>query len=86
MQLIDGNGNFNVEGLKDFTTTTGFAHCGRSYAIVAIIGPQSSGLFFSVHTFYCLLTPCLCSCEVDYIVAYFFFAKLNLLGFDLVLF
>ncbi|KAJ6748232.1 PROTEIN SEY1 [Salix purpurea] len=43
MQLIDGNGNFNVEGLKDFMTTTGFAHCGRSYAIVAIIGPQSSG-------------------------------------------
>ncbi|KAF9660574.1 hypothetical protein SADUNF_SadunfUnG0010700 [Salix dunnii] len=43
MQLIDGNGNFNVEGLKDFMTTTGFAHCGLSYAIVAIIGPQSSG-------------------------------------------
>ncbi|KAJ6417918.1 hypothetical protein OIU84_001325 [Salix udensis] len=40
MQLIDGNGNFNVEGLKDFMTTTGFADCGLSYAIVAIIGPQ----------------------------------------------
>ncbi|XP_034891431.1 protein ROOT HAIR DEFECTIVE 3 homolog 2-like [Populus alba] len=43
MQLIDGNGKFNVEGLKDFMTATGFAQCGLSYAIVAIIGPQSSG-------------------------------------------
>ncbi|KAF9671827.1 hypothetical protein SADUNF_Sadunf12G0089500 [Salix dunnii] len=43
MQLIDGNGNFNVDGLKDFMAATGFAHYGRSYAIVAIIGPQSSG-------------------------------------------
>ena len=52
MQLIDGNGKFNVEGLKDFMTATRFAQCGLSYAIVAIIGPQSSGmfLFFSVHT------------------------------------
>jgi len=45
MQLIDGNGKFNVEGLKDFMTATGFAQCGLSYAIVAIIGPQSSGMF-----------------------------------------
>ncbi|KAI5569699.1 hypothetical protein BDE02_12G094400 [Populus trichocarpa] len=43
MQLIDGNGKFNVEGLKDFMTATRFAQCGLSYAIVAIIGPQSSG-------------------------------------------
>uniref|UniRef100_A0A3N7GPZ4 GB1/RHD3-type G domain-containing protein n=1 Tax=Populus trichocarpa TaxID=3694 RepID=A0A3N7GPZ4_POPTR len=43
MQLIDENGKFNVEGLKDFMTATGFAQCGLSYAIVAIIGPQSSG-------------------------------------------
>ncbi|XP_073259758.1 protein ROOT HAIR DEFECTIVE 3 homolog 2 isoform X2 [Populus alba] len=43
MQLIDGNGKFNVEGLKDFMTATGFAQCGLSYAIVAIIGQQSSG-------------------------------------------
>ncbi|CAK7336934.1 unnamed protein product [Dovyalis caffra] len=45
MLLIDGNGKFNVEGLKDFMTTTGFAQCGLSYAIVAIIGSQSSGVF-----------------------------------------
>ncbi|CAK7336935.1 unnamed protein product [Dovyalis caffra] len=43
MHLIDGNGKFNVEGLKDFMTTTGFAQCRLSYAIVAIIGAQSSG-------------------------------------------
>ncbi|XP_061956195.1 protein ROOT HAIR DEFECTIVE 3 homolog 2-like isoform X2 [Populus nigra] len=43
MQLIDGNGNFNVDGLKDFMTATEFAQSGLSYAIVAIIGSQSSG-------------------------------------------
>ncbi|KAI9381483.1 hypothetical protein POPTR_015G112600v4 [Populus trichocarpa] len=42
MQLIDGNGKFNVEGLQDMTTTE-FAQCGLSYSVVAIIGPQSSG-------------------------------------------
>jgi len=52
MQLIDGNGKFNVEGLKNFMTATEFAQGVLSYAIVAIIGPQSSGmfLFFSFHT------------------------------------
>ena len=52
MQLIDGNGKFNVEGLQDFMTTTEFAQCGLSYSVVAIIGPQSSGMFvfFSVLT------------------------------------
>jgi len=43
MQLIDGNGKFNVDGLKDFITATKFAQSGLSYAIVAIIGSQSSG-------------------------------------------
>ncbi|XP_011040350.1 PREDICTED: protein ROOT HAIR DEFECTIVE 3 homolog 2-like [Populus euphratica] len=43
MQLIDGNGTFNVEGFQDFMTTTEFAQCGLSYSVVAIIGPQSSG-------------------------------------------
>nr|TKR99393.1 hypothetical protein D5086_0000193690 [Populus alba] len=42
-QLIDGNGKFNVDGLKDFMTATEFAQSGLSYAIVAIIGSQSSG-------------------------------------------
>ncbi|CAK7336933.1 unnamed protein product [Dovyalis caffra] len=43
MQLIDGNGKFNMEGLQEFMTTTKFAQSHLSYAIVAIIGPQSSG-------------------------------------------
>ncbi|KAF9668157.1 hypothetical protein SADUNF_Sadunf15G0099700 [Salix dunnii] len=43
MQLIDGNGKFNMEGLQDFMAATDFAQCGLSYSVVAIIGPQSSG-------------------------------------------
>uniref|UniRef100_A0A6N2LT79 GB1/RHD3-type G domain-containing protein n=1 Tax=Salix viminalis TaxID=40686 RepID=A0A6N2LT79_SALVM len=42
MQLIDENGKFNVDGLQDFVTATEFAQSGFSYAIVAIIGSQSS--------------------------------------------
>ncbi|KAG6753354.1 hypothetical protein POTOM_043414 [Populus tomentosa] len=43
LKLIDGNGKFNVDGLQDFMTATEFAQSGLSYAIVAIIGSQSSG-------------------------------------------
>ncbi|KAG5223405.1 protein ROOT HAIR DEFECTIVE [Salix suchowensis] len=43
MELIDENGKFNVDGLQDFVTATEFAQSGPSYAIVAIIGSQSSG-------------------------------------------
>ncbi|XP_010536351.1 PREDICTED: protein ROOT HAIR DEFECTIVE 3 homolog 2 [Tarenaya hassleriana] len=42
-QLIDGNGEFNVEGLENFTKKTKLSDCGLSYAVVAIMGPQSSG-------------------------------------------
>ncbi|XP_057986090.1 protein ROOT HAIR DEFECTIVE 3 homolog 2 isoform X2 [Hevea brasiliensis] len=42
-QLIDGNGVFNVVGLDNFVRTTKLADCGLSYAVVAIMGPQSSG-------------------------------------------
>lgn len=42
-QLIDGNGEFNVDGLGNFVRTTKFNDCGLSYAVVAIMGPQSSG-------------------------------------------
>ncbi|KAL3520395.1 hypothetical protein ACH5RR_018544 [Cinchona calisaya] len=42
-QLIDGNGEFNVVGLEKFMKTRKFSQCGLSYAIVAIMGPQSSG-------------------------------------------
>ncbi|XP_057433190.1 protein ROOT HAIR DEFECTIVE 3 homolog 2 [Lotus japonicus] len=42
-QLIDGDGTFNVAGLDTFIKTSSLAACGLSYAVVAIMGPQSSG-------------------------------------------
>ncbi|OMP10665.1 Root hair defective 3 GTP-binding protein, partial [Corchorus capsularis] len=42
-QLIDGDGEFNVAGLENFMRTTKLSNCGLSYAVVAIMGPQSSG-------------------------------------------
>ncbi|XP_058197059.1 protein ROOT HAIR DEFECTIVE 3 homolog 2 isoform X2 [Rhododendron vialii] len=42
-QLIDGNGEFNVTGLHNFMKTAKLADLGLSYAVVAIMGPQSSG-------------------------------------------
>ncbi|CAH8278258.1 unnamed protein product [Arabidopsis lyrata] len=42
-QLIDGNGEFNVKGLDNFVKKTKLSDCGLSYAVVAIMGPQSSG-------------------------------------------
>ncbi|XP_077227328.1 protein ROOT HAIR DEFECTIVE 3-like [Tasmannia lanceolata] len=42
-QLIDGDGTFNVSGLESFMKTVKLAECGLSYAVVAIMGPQSSG-------------------------------------------
>ncbi|XP_027339093.1 protein ROOT HAIR DEFECTIVE 3 homolog 2 isoform X2 [Abrus precatorius] len=42
-QLIDGNGDFNVAGLDNFIKTVNLASRGLSYAVVAIMGPQSSG-------------------------------------------
>jgi Fe-S cluster assembly ATPase SufC len=42
-QLIDGNAEFNVEGLENFMEKVNFVNYGLSYAVVAIMGPQSSG-------------------------------------------
>ncbi|CAM8957342.1 unnamed protein product [Rhodiola kirilowii] len=42
-QLIDGDGNFNVEGVVKFMEQVKLAECGLSYAVVSIMGPQSSG-------------------------------------------
>ncbi|KAI4354134.1 hypothetical protein L6164_003028 [Bauhinia variegata] len=42
-QLIAGNGSFNIEGLKDFARKVNLQQCGSIYAVVAIMGPQSSG-------------------------------------------
>lgn len=43
-QLIDGDGVFNVIGIDNFMKTMKLAECGLSYVVVAIMGPQSSGM------------------------------------------
>ncbi|KAG5025927.1 hypothetical protein JHK86_021841 [Glycine max] len=42
-QLIDGDGTFNVSGVESFMKEVKLAECGLSYAVVSIMGPQSSG-------------------------------------------
>ncbi|TQD91246.1 hypothetical protein C1H46_023172 [Malus baccata] len=42
-QLICGNSEFNVAELNSFVKKVKFDKCGSSYAIVAIMGPQSGG-------------------------------------------
>ncbi|CAL0335197.1 unnamed protein product [Lupinus luteus] len=41
--LIDGDGIFNVAGVETFMKEVKLAECGLSYAVVSIMGPQSSG-------------------------------------------
>ncbi|KAL7588713.1 hypothetical protein Lser_V15G38977 [Lactuca serriola] len=41
--LIDGDGTFNAAGLEKFMKEVKLSECGLSYAIVSIMGPQSSG-------------------------------------------
>lgn len=43
LQLVDGKGVFNSAGLEDFVNAVRLKECGLSYAVVAIMGPQSSG-------------------------------------------
>ncbi|KAB1209555.1 Protein ROOT HAIR DEFECTIVE 3 [Morella rubra] len=43
VQLIDGKGEFNVEGLESFMNAWNLADGGPSYGVVSILGPQSSG-------------------------------------------
>eukprot|EP01018_Ginkgo_biloba_P028053 Gb_27309 [translate_table: standard] len=43
IQLIDGQGVFNEAGLDSFMKAVKLAECGLSYAVVSIMGPQSSG-------------------------------------------
>lgn len=45
--LIDGDGTFNVDGVNNFMKEVKLAECGLSYAVVAIMGPQSSGIYHS---------------------------------------
>ncbi|KAG9141472.1 hypothetical protein Leryth_001904 [Lithospermum erythrorhizon] len=42
-QLIDGDGNFNADGLDSFMKAVKLKDCGLSYTVVSIMGPQSSG-------------------------------------------
>ncbi|XP_058069007.1 protein ROOT HAIR DEFECTIVE 3-like isoform X2 [Magnolia sinica] len=41
--LIDGDGVFNVPGVENFMKAVNLGECGLSYAVVSIMGPQSSG-------------------------------------------
>ncbi|KAL9999391.1 putative P-loop containing nucleoside triphosphate hydrolase [Helianthus debilis subsp. tardiflorus] len=41
--LIEGDGTFNRDGLDNFIKQVKLGECGLSYAVVAIMGPQSSG-------------------------------------------
>jgi len=41
--LIEGDGTFNVAGMDSFMKKVKLAECGLSYAVVSIMGPQSSG-------------------------------------------
>ncbi|KAG8388390.1 hypothetical protein BUALT_Bualt02G0120900 [Buddleja alternifolia] len=41
--LIEGDGTFNVAGIESFIKEVKLGECGLSYAVVAIMGPQSSG-------------------------------------------
>ncbi|KAK9923614.1 hypothetical protein M0R45_032022 [Rubus argutus] len=42
-QLIDGDGSFNDSGIESFIKEVKLGECGLSYAVVSIMGPQSSG-------------------------------------------
>ncbi|KAI9079208.1 hypothetical protein K1719_038813 [Acacia pycnantha] len=43
IQLIDGDGAFNVAGIEQFIRGVKLGEFGLSYAVVSIMGPQSSG-------------------------------------------
>ncbi|KAG6478751.1 hypothetical protein ZIOFF_062195 [Zingiber officinale] len=47
IQLIDGDGVFNVTSLEHFMKSVKLAKHGFSYAVVSIMGPQSSGMSLS---------------------------------------
>lgn len=47
--LIEGDGTFNAEGLDNFIKQVEMAECGLSYPVVAIMGPQSSGMLSIIY-------------------------------------
>jgi hypothetical protein len=46
IQIIDGEGVFKVTVFDNFIKTSDMANTGLNYAVVGIIGPQSSGNSF----------------------------------------
>lgn len=54
IQLIDGDGVFNVSGMDNFVKAVQLGDCGLSYAVVSIMGPQSSGMNFFFFFFHLL--------------------------------
>ena len=58
-QLIDGDGVFNVSELENFMKEARLGECRLSYAVVSIMGPQSSGMwsFFSLFRSVYLVFP-----------------------------
>lgn len=63
VQLIDGDGVFNVSGIEHFMKTMKLVQCGLSYAVVSIMGPQSSGIAYE---FLELLLFCFCFFSLSY--------------------
>jgi hypothetical protein len=55
-QLISGDGVLNMQGLENFTRTPNLSQRGLSYAVVAIMGPQSGGMysFYIVAVVFCV--------------------------------
>jgi hypothetical protein len=75
MQLIDGDGVFNVSVLDNFMKEVKLGECGLSYAVVSIMGPQSSGMGSLLSIVSILFTGCfllsdctvfLVSCREEY--------------------
>ncbi|XP_027343426.1 protein ROOT HAIR DEFECTIVE 3-like [Abrus precatorius] len=52
-QLIDGDGTFNVAGIENFMKEVKLSECGLSYAVVSIMGPQSSGKSTLLNHLFC---------------------------------
>ncbi|KAL0908035.1 hypothetical protein M5K25_022500 [Dendrobium thyrsiflorum] len=51
-QLIDGDGVYNVSGMENFMKTVKLGECGLSYAVVSIMGPQSSDPYITIIILY----------------------------------
>ncbi|KEH37033.1 putative P-loop containing nucleoside triphosphate hydrolase [Medicago truncatula] len=53
VQLIDGEGVFNVTGLDNLIKTSDMANTGLDYVVVSIMGPQSSGKSSLLNNIFC---------------------------------